>query len=195
MTPRMPLPRSFYRRDSRVVGPELLNKLLLRDGCAGRIVEVEAYAGSEDPGSHAFRGKTARNASMFGPPGHLYVYFTYGMHWCANVVCSEPGDATAVLLRALAPVEGLATMADRRARATRERDLCSGPAKLCQAMGIDGSLDAADLVTGSDGITIVDDAVPPPRSPGCSTRIGLSAGAEHPWRWYVPGDPNLSRRA
>ncbi len=177
------------------MGPQLLNKLLIHGGCAGRIVEVEAYAGGEDPGSHAFRGRTARNASMFGPPGHLYVYFTYGMHWCANVVCGEQGEATAVLIRALAPVEGLEVMKGRRDRARRESDLCSGPAKLCQAMGIDGALDGADLVSGSDGLRIVDDGVAPPAVPGRSTRIGLSAGAEHPWRWYVVGDANVSRRA
>lgn len=155
---------------------------------------MEAYAGSEDPGSHAYRGETPRNRTMFGQPGGLYVYFTYGMHWCANAVCGEQGEATAVLLRALAPIEGLETMWPRRPRARRERDLCSGPAKLCSAFGIDGSYDGADLVTGDQGVTIVDDGTPPPGRPGTSERIGLRAGVEHPWRWFVPGDPNLSRR-
>jgi DNA-3-methyladenine glycosylase len=188
-----PLPREFYRRDSRVVARALLNKVLVGDGVAGRIVEVEAYRGEHDPGSHAFRGQTRRNATMFGPPGHLYVYFTYGMHWCANAVCGDEDEGTAVLLRALAPLEGLDLMRARRPRARIDRDLCSGPAKLCQAFALDRAHDGADLVTGDLGIVVVDDGVPPPRRPANSTRIGLSAGAEHPWRWFVAGDPNVSR--
>lgn len=187
------VPRSFYRRDSRQVAPELLNKLLVHDGLVGRIVEVEAYAGAEDAGSHAYRGETARNRVMFGPPGHLYVYFTYGMHWCANAVCGEVGVASAVLLRALHPLEGLDAMWPRRPAARGVRDLCSGPAKLCAALGIDGAFDGADLVTRDRGIAVLDDGTPPPPAPGRSVRIGLRAGAEHPWRWFVPGDPHLSR--
>jgi DNA-3-methyladenine glycosylase len=187
------VPRKFYRRDPRDVAPELLNKLLVRDNRIGRIVEVEAYCGGEDPGSHAYRGMTARNASMFGPPGHLYVYFTYGMHWCANAVCGDEGVGVAVLLRALAPVAGIEAMRDLRPKARRDRDLCSGPGKLCQAMSITRDLDGADVVSGKDGVCIADDGTPPPATPGNSLRIGLTAGAEHPWRWFVPGDPNLSR--
>lgn len=188
-----PLPRRFYARDSREVAPELLNKLLIRGGRVARIVEAEAYAGDEDPGSHAFRGETARTRTMFGPPGGLYVYFTYGMHWCANAVCGEVGWASAVLLRAAAPMAGLEEMWAARPKARTERDLCSGPAKLCQAFGIDGAFDGADLVAGDRGVTIADDGVPPPAEPVCGVRVGLSAGVEHPWRWYVPGDPNVSR--
>ncbi|MDP9071656.1 MAG: DNA-3-methyladenine glycosylase [Actinomycetota bacterium] len=188
------LPRSFYRRDSRVVAPELLNKVLVRGGRAGRIVEVEAYAGGQDPGSHAFRGMTRRNATMFGRPGLLYVYFTYGMHWCANAVCGEEGEGVAVLLRALAPVSGLEEMHAARPAARSGRDLCSGPGKLCQALGITGQLDGADLVSGAAGLTITDDGTPPPQAPGNGARIGLSAGGDLPWRWYVPGEANLSRR-
>jgi DNA-3-methyladenine glycosylase len=187
------VPRKFYRRDPRDVAPELLNKLLVRDNRIGRIVEVEAYCGGEDPGSHAYRGMTARNASMFGPPGHLYVYFTYGMHWCANAVCGDEGVGVAVLLRALAPVAGIEAMRDLRPKARRDRDLCSGPGKLCQALSITRDLDGADVVSGNDGVRIADDGTPPPTTPGNSPRIGLTAGAEHPWRWFVPGDPNLSR--
>lgn len=186
------LPRDFYGRDPRVVAPELLGKLLVRGDRAGRIVEVEAYCGAEDPGSHAYRGMTKRNRVMFGPPGGLYVYFTYGMHWCANAVCGDH-DGYAVLLRALAPVDGVEAMQAARPAARRERDLCSGPAKLCQAFGLDGEFDGADLVTGDREVRIVDDGVPPPSDPVQTTRIGLSAGAEHPWRWYVAGDPNVSR--
>lgn len=173
------------------MAPELLGKVLVAGDRAGRIVEVEAYAGADDPGSHAARGPTRRNATMFGPPGHLYVYFTYGMHWCANVVCGDEGVASAVLLRALAPLAGIDAMTAARPRARRRRDLTSGPAKLCQALGITGADDGVDLLVGP--VVVLDDDTPPPRPPGVSTRIGLSAGAEHPWRWYVPGDPHLSR--
>src|SRR5205807_7143273 len=117
------LPRRLYRRDSRELAPLLLNKLLVRGERAARIVEVEAYAGDEDPGSHAFRGRTARNATMFGPPGHLYVYRSYGVHWCANVVCGEEGWASAVLLRGATPERGVEEMFASRPGILRERDL------------------------------------------------------------------------
>ena len=192
------LSRGFYARDSRVVAPELLGKVLVRrtpgaPELAARIVEVEAYCGAEDAGSHAFRGRTPRNATMFGPAGHLYVYFTYGMHWCANVVTGEEGVATAVLLRAAEPLRGVDVMRSRRAAARRDRDLCSGPAKLCQAFGITGEHDGVDLLSG--GLVILDDGTRPPDDPLVTTRIGLSPGRgdEHPWRFAVPGDPNLSR--
>jgi DNA-3-methyladenine glycosylase len=188
------LPRSFYRRDPRSVAPELLNKVLVGPNGAGRIVEVEAYDGVNDPGSHAYRGRTRRNIVMFGPPGHLYVYFSYGVHWCANVVCRGEGVAAAVLLRALAPLDGLDAMRAARPAARRDRDLCSGPGRLCQALGIDRRHDGADLVSNDRGVTIVDDGVAPPEHPLCATRVGLRLGGELPWRWYVPGDPNVSRR-
>jgi DNA-3-methyladenine glycosylase len=188
------VPRSFYARDSRRVAPELLNKLLVRDdGRAARIVEVEAYAGEEDPASHAYRGETPRNRVMFGPPGKLYVYFTYGMHWCGNAVCGKSGVATAVLLRAAAPTDALDLLWAARPKARRERDLCSGPAKLCQAFGLDGGFDGADLVRGDRGVKIVDDGTPPPRRPGRSARVGISVAVDHRWRWFVQGDPNVSR--
>ncbi len=187
------LPRTFYRRDPRDVAAELLNKVLVRGGRSGRIVEVEAYVGSEDPGSHAYRGRTRRNATMFGPPGLLYVYFSYGVHWCANAVCGEEGQGLAVLLRALAPLSGLDEMRAARPRARRERDLCNGPGKLCQALGVTGDDDGADLVTGERDLVIVDDGVAPPVPPAVTTRVGLGAGADLPWRWFVPGDPHVSR--
>jgi DNA-3-methyladenine glycosylase len=187
------VPRAFFARDSRVVAPELLNKLLVRGERVGRIVEVEAYAGAEDPASHGYRGPTARTEVMFGPPGHLYVYFTYGMHFCANAVCGEEGQSSAVLLRALAPVAGLEAMREARGPvARRDRDLCSGPAKLCQAFGIDRLLDGADVVDGHE-VRIEDDGRPPPVVLGVSTRIGITQAVDEPWRWFVPGDPNLSR--
>jgi DNA-3-methyladenine glycosylase len=207
--------RAFFRRDPREVAPALLNKLLVRrpdggdagvsggpvggavDGAVrvGRIVEVEAYCGSEDPGSHAYRGETPRNRTMFGPPGGLYVYFTYGMHWCANAVCGDEGEGVAVLLRAAAPVAGLEAMFAARPKARRERDLCSGPAKLCQAFGLDRTFDGADLVAGDRGVVVCDDGTPPPARPFRTTRIGLTNGADHPWRWCVPGDPHVSGTA
>ncbi|HEX2850557.1 MAG TPA: DNA-3-methyladenine glycosylase [Acidimicrobiales bacterium] len=188
------LPRSFYSRDARVVAPELLNKVLVKGGLRARLVEVEAYVGGGlDPGSHAHRGRTNRNRSMFGPPGHLYVYFTYGMHWCMNAVCSPAGTATAVLLRAAIPLDGLEEMRAARPTARRGADLLSGPAKLCQAFGISGVDDGLDLVGRAATVTIVDDGTPPPSEPATSVRIGLSAGAELPWRWFVPGDPHVSR--
>jgi len=175
------------------VAPELLGKVLVHGPVAARIVEVEAYCGPDDPGSHTYRGRTKRNATMFGPPGGLYVYFTYGMHWCANAVCGEDGDGVAVLLRAAVPERGLDVMRARRARSRRDVDLCRGPARLCQAFGLDGTFDGADLVTADRGVTIVDDGTPPLPSV-VGTRIGLTKGADLPWRWWVAGDPHVSGR-
>jgi DNA-3-methyladenine glycosylase len=189
------LSRSFYRRDPRVVAPELLGKVLVHGDVRARLVEVEAYCGAEDPGSHTFRGMTNRNATMFGPPGGLYVYFTYGMHWCANAVCGEVGEGVAVLLRAAAPLDGLDEMRSRRLAARTDRDLCRGPARLCQAFGIDGAFDGADLVRSDHHVTIVDDGTPPPADPVVTTRIGLRSGAELPLRWCTPGDRHLSKPA
>ena len=183
------LPRKFYKRDSRLVAPELLNKVLRHGDRALRIVEVEAYAGGEDPGSHAYRGLKPRNAVMFGPPGHLYVYFTYGMHWCANAVCGDVGVGTAVLLRAGAPLAGVEEMVE--ARGGRAADVANGPAKLCQALGIGREHNGVDLLAGP--VRILDDGTPPPDRPGVSTRIGLTAGADLPWRWFVPGDRHVTR--
>jgi DNA-3-methyladenine glycosylase len=185
--------RPFFARPGPDVAPELLNKLLVHGSRVGRIVEVEAYGGAQDPGSHAFRGRTARNATMFGPAGHLYVYFTYGMHHCANVVCDEEGVATAVLLRALTPLDGLDEMRALRDRARADKELCAGPGRLCQAYGLNRTFDGADLVTGDRGVAIVDDGTPPPESPGVSVRVGLTAGAALPWRFFVPGAVGLSR--
>lgn len=186
------LPRSWYEADSVSLAPLLLNKVLVVGACAGRIVEVEAYR-SDDPASHSFRGPTARNAVMFGPPGHLYVYFTYGMHHCANVVCAADGDAQAVLIRALAPLAGLDEMRARRPLVRREIDLANGPGKLCQALGLDRSHDGTDLVGRRSPIRVLDDGVAPPLRPGVSTRVGIRVAVERPWRWFVPGDAHVSR--
>ena len=194
MARRRRLPRSFYARDPRDVAPDLLGTLLVHAGRAVRIVEVEAYCGADDPGSHAYRGPTPRTAVMFGPPGHLYVYFSYGMHWCANVVCGRRGEAGAVLLRAGAPVAGLEAIRAARPAARRDRDLTSGPARLCQALGLDGTFDGADLVRADRGVTMATDGEPLPVAPATSPRIGLSQGADLPWRWYLPGQPDVSSR-
>lgn len=189
-----PLPRRFYLRHPTEVAPELLNKLLLRDdGRVGRIVEVEAYAGGEDPAAHSYRGRTARNASMFGPGGHLYVYFTYGMHWCANAVCGPEGHGWGVLLRALEPVAGIEHMRSARGQHLKPRELASGPGRLGQAMGIDRALDGADLVRPDRGIWIASDGTLPPTSPQAGPRIGIRHAVEHAWRWWVPDNAHVSR--
>ncbi|WNL47524.1 DNA-3-methyladenine glycosylase [Dyella sp. BiH032] len=191
--PGTPLPRVFFDRPSITVAPLLLNKVLAAaDGRAGRIVEVEAYAGAIDPAAHTYRGKTARNATMFGPPGHLYVYFTYGMHWCCNCVCGPEGTGVAVLIRALEPVHGLALMRAARPRTAIDRDLCRGPARLTQAMGIDGAQDGIDLVAAAEGFTVLDDGVAPPEGLVGSPRIGISVAKDLPWRWSVPGNRYVS---
>ncbi|MET0145581.1 MAG: DNA-3-methyladenine glycosylase [Ilumatobacteraceae bacterium] len=182
------LGRSFFARDATVVAPELLGKVLVAGVCAGRIVEVEAYR-SDDPASHTFRGPTARNAVMFGPAGHLYVYFTYGMHHCANVVTGELGDGQAVLLRALHPLDGIAVMRRRRGGKPDAR-LTDGPGKLCQALGIDRTVDGIDLCAGGGDVTIVDDGTPPPVEPRITARIGISVATDTPWRWLAPPPPN-----
>lgn len=188
------LPRSFFQRDAREVGPQLLNKVLAgADGRAGRIVEVEAYVGAIDPAAHTFRGKTKRNAVMFGPAGHMYVYFTYGMHWCCNTVCGDEGEGNGVLIRALEPIAGLELMRAARPKIRRDRELCSGPARLTQALGITGEQNGIDLVRARDGYTVVDDGMPPPENVPGSARIGIREGTDLLWRWYVAGNPNVSK--
>jgi DNA-3-methyladenine glycosylase len=189
------VPQRFYRRDARVVAPELLNKILVcADGRSGRIVEVEAYCGAIDPAAHSYRGKTKRNATMFGPAGHMYVYFTYGMHWCCNAVCADIGNGSGVLLRALDPLTGLAQMRAARTAALRDRDLCSGPGRLTQALGISGVHDGIELFSGTAPYSIVSDGTAPPPLRAGSARVGISRGQEHCWRWFVEGNVNVSRR-
>lgn len=193
--------RRWFERDAPDLAVDLLNKLLVTqiDGvrCAGRIIEVEAYT-SDDPASHTFNGITDRNAVMFGRPAHLYVYLSYGIHSCANVVAGSDGDGQAVLLRALDPVDGIEAMTARRSG--RRRQLANGPGKLCQAMGIGLKHGGLDLLGHDDDhghhghhghgladVAIVDDGVPPPGAPIIGPRIGISKAVEAPWRFRTPG--------
>jgi DNA-3-methyladenine glycosylase len=189
-----PLPAAFYLRPLLEVTRDLLGRLLVHrspDGVSAvRLVETEAYDGAgRDPASHAHRGPTPRNAVMFGPPGRLYLYFTYGMHWCANVVCAPEGTAQAVLLRAGEPVCGTELMAARRP-ASRPRDLARGPARLCQALGLAGWANGAALdrepVLLTAGWPVADDEVT------WTGRVGVTAAADRPWRALVAGHPSVS---
>jgi DNA-3-methyladenine glycosylase len=209
------LPREFFDRPATEVAPDLLGCVLWHDSPVGlvavRLVEVEAYEGLADPASHAFRGQTARNAVMFGPPGHAYVYFTYGMHFCVNLVCQPPGRPEAVLLRAGEVTSGTTLAAQRRrghtadlasdlavggvdgSRKIRAVDLARGPGRLCQALGIDRALDGAD-VCGPDSAlgvgapeTVVDRALT-----SSGPRVGITQAADRPWRYWITGDTHVS---
>ena len=169
------------------VAPRLLNAVLRHGDVAVRLTEVEAYDGANDPGSHAFRGPTRRNAVMFGPAGHLYCYFTYGMHVCCNVVCGTEGTASAVLLRAGEVVAGLEQARERR-RNGRDRDLARGPARLCSALGIELGHDGTDLVTGPITLTLGE----PPDQVSPGPRVGLRGAPDRPWRFWTTGDPTVS---
>src|SRR5690349_12467912 len=184
------------------VAPALLGCVLEHDTPEGLVAvaltEVEAYHGKADPASHAYRGKTQRNAVMFGPPGHAYVYFTYGMHFCVNMVCSgEEDGSSAVLLRAGVIVAGEDLARARRTRGpgvVASRDLARGPARLCQALGIDRSLDGADVCVAESGLRMRAGAGNPARSARIVTgpRVGVSSAAEIPWRFWYEGDPTVS---
>lgn len=194
-----PLERGWLARDALEVAPALLGTVVAGTGGRwGRIVEVEAYRGTEDPGSHAYRGRTARNATMWGPAGHLYVYFIYGMHFCANVVCGTDGVAMAVLVRAVAPEGGLEVMrAARRpggdgSRRLPDRDLCRGPARFAQAFGIGRPDDGIDVVEGPSPLLLGSDGQPPDGPVVQGPRVGLRAGADLPWRFAVADHPGVS---
>ena len=182
----MKLRRAFFARSVHDVAPELVGATLLVDGIGGRIVEVEAYD-HEDPAAHGYRGQTARNASMFGPPGRAYVYRSYGIHWCLNLVCEEEGVASAVLVRALEPTHGLELMSERRGTA-EPRLLCAGPGRLCQALGVTGEHDGAPLdrppfeLYAADDVEIV-----------AGPRIGITQATDRPWRYGEADSKYLSR--
>jgi DNA-3-methyladenine glycosylase len=181
------LPRDFFARSVHEVAPELIGVTLLVDGVGGPIVEVEAYDG-EDPAAHGFRGRTPRNASMFGPPGHAYVYRSYGIHWCLNLVCDQEGRAEAVLVRALEPLHGLELMRERRAL-ENERLLCAGPGRLCQALAVTRDHDGLAL----DEPPFELHARARPVEIVAGPRIGISVATDRPWRYAAAGSRYLSR--
>ena len=196
-----PLPRSFYEPTADVVAPKLLGQLLVRNTpagpCGGPIVEVEAYL-TDDPAAHSFNGETARNRVMWGPPGHAYVYFIYGNHWCFNAVCRPAGTAEAVLVRALEPTIGVEQMQSRR-KVRVPRELTNGPGKLCEAMGIDRTFNGVDLCNRNSPLFIA-------RNPALksflrergplvtTTRVGIVKAATLPLRFYLGGSLFVSRR-
>ena len=172
----------------------LLGWRVTANGVTVRLTEVEAYSGEgADPASHAHRGRTPRSAVMFGPAGHAYVYFTYGMHWCLNVVCGPVGQAAAVLLRAGEVVEGADTARARRAGVRNDRDLARGPARLTSALGLDGLANATSMLDGSGPLLLASPAAPvAPVTVASGPRVGVNGGAERPWRFWLAGDPTVS---
>ncbi len=183
-----PLPRAFFARPAEHVAPALLGKLLVRDGVRARIVETEAYH-QEDPACHAYRRRTVRNTPLYGPAGHAYVYFSYGMHWCLNIATGEEGTAEGCLIRAAEPVEGLEVVRARRGD-VRERDLLRGPARLCAGLDVHGAHSGADLCRPDAPIRLLDDGERPAAS--CGPRVGVSQAADAPWRWWVTGSAWVS---
>ncbi|MFB7518244.1 DNA-3-methyladenine glycosylase [Streptomyces sp. NPDC056144] len=195
---RTPLPRSFFDRPVLEVAPDLLGRTLVRNTPEGRIevrlTEVEAYAGAIDPGSHAFRGRTARNHVMFGPPGHAYVYFTYGMWHCLNLVCGPEGEASGVLLRAGEILTGAEQARPRRRSARNDKELAKGPARLATALDVTLSLNGTDTCADENAPLALLTGTPPTRDlveNGPRTGVG-GDGAPHPWRYWITGDPTVS---
>jgi DNA-3-methyladenine glycosylase len=186
-----PLPRGFYDRPVLDVAQDLLGSLVVRDGVVLRLTEVEAYDGANDPASHAYRGQTARNAVMFGRPGHAYVYFTYGMHFCVNLVCGPPDIAAAVLLRAGDVVEGVDVVQERRPRSS-SRDFARGPARLTQALAIDRELDGVDVTKPDSPIVVRSGQRVGVERIRSGPRVGVAAAADRPWRFWVDGEPSVS---
>jgi DNA-3-methyladenine glycosylase len=182
-----PLGRGFFARSVHTVAPDLIGTELLFNGIGGRIVEVEAYHHT-DPAAHSFRGRTERNAVMFGPPGYAYVYRSYGIHWCVNFVCEREGSASAVLIRAIEPMQGLAAMRRRRG-VKEERLLCSGPGRVCQALGITGAHNGLALDATPFELRARNAAVEVVSGP----RIGITKGVDCPWRYGLAGSRFLSR--
>jgi DNA-3-methyladenine glycosylase len=191
-----PLDREFFAGDALDVAPSLLGRVVehtTADGVvAVRLTEVEAYEGEDDPGSHAYRGRTRRNAVMFGEPGHVYVYFTYGMHWCANLVCGPEGRASAVLLRGGAVVAGAELARSRRPAAKRDVDLARGPARLASSLGLTGVHDGLDVV-GDGALRVLEGSPVAAADVRTGPRVGVSGpGGVPPWRFWADGEPTVS---
>jgi DNA-3-methyladenine glycosylase len=196
------LAREFFAVHSLEVAPRLLGCVLEHETDAGlvavRLTEVEAYEGAADPASHSYRGRTARNGVMFGGPGHAYVYFTYGMHWCVNVVCLPPGTASAVLIRAGQVISGVPLATERRSAGrarpspVAERELARGPARLCQALGIDRAQNGLDVCSAESPLRIRAAADGGSVEISQGPRVGISKAADWPWRFWVTGDPTVS---
>ncbi|WP_128377970.1 DNA-3-methyladenine glycosylase [Streptomyces cavernae] len=195
---RTPLPREFFDRPVQEVAPDLLGRLLVRSTPDGpielRLTEVEAYDGANDPGSHAYRGRTARNGVMFGPPGHAYVYFTYGMWHCLNLVCGPEGIASGVLLRAGEITEGAELARKRRLSARYDKELAKGPARLATALDIDRALDGADVCAPGEAPLAIFSGTPTPSHQVLNgPRTGVAGeGGVHPWRYWIANDPTVS---
>lgn len=190
-----PLPRSFYARSPLKVAPDLLGKILCHEKkgtlTSGRIVEVEAYLGLEDPASHAYRGETPRTKIMFGPPGFVYVYFSYGSHFCMNLVTGKDGVASAVLIRALEPLEGVDIM-KRRRKKQKLMDLTSGPGKLTKALGIQGKQNGLDIT--QKPLWIYEDRLSSSMKWARSPRVGVSRATKRLYRFYVKNSEFISRK-
>ncbi len=190
------LQRSFFDREVTAVARDLLGRVIMArhgdDQIAVRLTEVEAYAGLEDPASHAFRGRTPRTAIMFGPGGHLYTYFVYGMHWCANIVTGPDADASAVLLRAGEVVDGVDTARLRRPRVTRDYELARGPAGLATVLGFDASSNGMDLCRPGAETALFAGDPPPVSAIRHGPRVGVAAAAEVERRFWIHGDPSVS---
>ncbi|MFF7390048.1 DNA-3-methyladenine glycosylase [Streptomyces scabiei] len=195
---RTPLAREFFDRPVLEVAPDLLGRVLVRTTPEGpielRLTEVEAYDGANDPGSHAYRGRTARNGVMFGPPGHVYVYFTYGMWHCMNLVCGPEGRASAVLLRAGEITEGVDLARKRRISARNDKELAKGPARLATALEVDRALDGTDACAPEPTPLTVLTGTPASSDQVVSgPRTGVSGdGGVHPWRFWIANDPTVS---
>ncbi|MFF8916669.1 DNA-3-methyladenine glycosylase [Streptomyces sp. NPDC015032] len=191
------LDREFFDRHVVEVAPDLLGRTLVcampEGTVALRLTEVEAYNGRDDPGSHAYRGRTPRNEAMFGPPGHIYVYFTYGMHFCMNLVTSEAGHSSAVLLRAGEVLDGVELARGRRPTARKDRELAQGPARLTVAVGVDRAHNGADACGDGATFSVLTGTPPDPALIRTGPRTGVSGeGATTPWRFWIDGDPSVS---
>jgi DNA-3-methyladenine glycosylase len=191
----LPIDAAWLERSAPEVAPDLLGCVVSHETPEGRVAvrltEVEAYNGADDPGSHAFRGRTPRNEVMFGPPGHLYVYFTYGMHWCANLVCGERGRASAVLLRAGEVVAGVEIARRRRPAAREDRELARGPARLASTLALTMSHNGANACDPSSPLQLTPPLVAP-ATVRSGPRVGLARAAERPWRFWLDAEPTVS---